>query len=526
MPASVLRPAEIGSTDADRILRFLNGVADATALAETVGFSDGLSAGRRVAAELIAARPLRSLDQVLGVTGVSLLRFTEIAIALSAARPPLAADELRFLPLASPALWLGQTVSIAAQQTNPEGLGIVTRQVTCIASDGVLTARSGPQTQTGTAIRIAPEPGGLVHFSYGPRLMPHLNEAERAALNAELSRLDGSALTPADGEESIKTLAAHYRGQGTRALQNAIDRLFEAYDAPIHARLAPWPVQPVTLLALTHDEAGQVLQAASLTLDLRNWLGAFYTALARQIDNDPLLPKALENLAADAQAGRNLSRKLIQATRGYSALERGALGRRLRDDATGRMVNAFLDRTARTLEGDAVVKTVRAAGASKAAISAGGFAVFDAIRTVQEAEDAIKPTSKLDGLTRDDLKAFDQRLAHLEDSAVTDDVLARFERRLTADLDSRVAALENDSVTRSDLDSLRVSLTKDFDAKLEAIDPGARFDERLATIDERLVGLEKSNIRQRDLDQLRTDLRNLESRVDTGSPGGGGRIRR
>jgi hypothetical protein len=285
-------------------------------------------------------------------------------------------------------------------------------------------------------------------------------------------------------------------------------------------------VQPVTLLALTHDEAGQVLQAASLTLDLRNWLGAFYTALARQIDNDPLLPKALENLAADAQAGRNLSRKLIQATRGYSALERGALGRRLRDDATGRMVNAFLDRTARTLEGDAVVKTVRAAGASKAAISAGGFAVFDAIRTVQEAEDAIKPTSKLDGLTRDDLKAFDQRLAHLEDSAVTDDVLARFERRLTADLDGRVAALENDSVTRSDLDSLRVSLTKDFDARLEAIDPGARFDERLATIDERLVGLEKSNIRQRDLDQLRTDLRNLESRVDTGSPGGGGRIRR
>jgi hypothetical protein len=97
---------------------------------------------------------------------------------------------------------------------------------------------------------------------------------------------------------------------------------------------------------------------------------------------------------------------------------------------------------------------------------------------------------------------------------------------LTADLDGRVAALENDSVTRSDLDSLRVSLTKDFDAKLEAIDPGARFDERLATIDERLVGLEKSNIRQRDLDQLRTDLRNLESRVDTGSPGGGGRIRR
>ena len=274
------------------------------------------------------------------------------------------------------------------------------------------------------------------------------------------------------------------------------------------------------------SEAACSTWPASLTLEPRNWLGAFYAALARQIDNDPLLPKALENLAADAQAGRNLSRKLIQATRGYSALERGALGRRLRDDATGRMVNAFLDRTARTLEGDAVVKTVRAAGASKAALSAGGFAVIDAIRTVQEAEDAIKPTSKLDGLTRDDLKAFDQRLAHLEDSAVTDDVLARFERRLTADLDSRVAALENDSVTRSDLDSLRVSLTKDFDARLEAIDPGARFDERLATIDERLVGLEKSNIRQRDLDQLRTDLRNLESRVDTGSPGGGGRIRR
>lgn len=520
MQGSILHPADIGPTDADRILRFLNGAVDVNALAETVGFSDGIGAGRRVAAELIAARPFRSLDQVLAVTGVGLLRFTELAIALSGARPPLAPDQLQFLPVA-PVLWLGQSVNIAAQLTNPDGVGIVTRHVTCIASDGIVSARAGLQIQTGTAIRIAPEPGGLVRFTFGPNLSPPLDDAAQAALAAELSQLDRSTETPGEAGKGIAALAARYRGQGAGALQTAIDRLFETYEIPIVSRLAPWPLQPVTLLALSHDDTGQVLQAASLTLELRNWLGAFHFALAEQIDNDMLLPDALKHLAADAEAGRDLSRQIIQATQGYAALERGAVGRRLRDASTGRVVNAFLDTSVNTLKGDAIVNTVRAAGASEAAIAAGGFAVFEAIRSVQEVGDTIKPPAKFDGLTRDDLQPFDSRLATLESSTVTKTDLSRFERTLTADMTSRFAALEDDIVSKSDLDKLRTTITAEFDTKIGQLDPGREIDDKIAGIDGRLEELEGSAIVKRDLDALRTSLtRDFDAKIARIDDGG------
>jgi hypothetical protein len=533
MADSLLRPAEIGPADSERILRFLNAVADTEALAETVGLSDGLAAGRRVAAELIAARPFRSLDQVLAVTGVGLVRFTEIAVALSAARPPLALDTLRFLPVES-SLWLGRNVTVTAQLTNPEGKGVLSRQVTCISSDGIVSARSGLQIQAGSAIRLTPEPGGLVRFTYGPRLWPRLDDAARAALSAELSQLDTSARTPDDTARQIATLASRYRGQGAGALQTAIDRLFETYDMQALSPMAPWPVQPVTLLALTHDDAGQILQAASLTLELRNWLGAFYTALTQQVESDTLLPEALKLLAADAEKGRDLSRQIIQATQGYAALERGVLGRRLRDATTGRTVNDFLDIASRTLKGDAIVNTVRAAGASEAAIASGGFAVFEAIRTVQEAGDTIKPPSRVDGLSRDDLLVFDQRLDTLEDSTVSKTDLSRFQRTITADVDQRFDSFEEETVKKSDLDRLRASLTtefdgrlksvedsslrqtdldrlrvslsKEFDAKLKTVDDRQTTEDRFATVDNRLKNVEGSSIRRTDLDRLRAGL--------------------
>ncbi|AVO36357.1 hypothetical protein [Pukyongiella litopenaei] len=520
MQAGILHPADIGPTDADRILRFLNGAADANALAETVGFSDGLGASRRVAAELIAARPFRNLDQVLAVTGMGVLRFTELAVALSGARPPLAPDRLQFLPV-EPVLWLGQSINIAAQLTNPDGIGIVTRHVTCIASDGILSARSGLRIQAGTAIRIAPEPGGLVRFSFGPDLSPPLDDSARAALAAELSQLDRTAETPGEADKGIAALAARYRGQCAGALQTAIDRLFETHDIPVISRLAPWPLQPVTLLALTHDDAGQVLQAASLTLELRNWLGAFHIALAEQINNDRLLPDALKHLAADAEAGRDLSRQIIQATQGYAALERGAVGRRLRDASTGGIVNAFLDASASTLKGDAIVNTVRAAGASEAAIAAGGFAVFEAIRSVQEVGDTIKPPPRFDGLTRDDLHAFDTRLATLEGSSVTKTELSRFERNLTADMTSRVAEIERDAVSQGDLDQLRQTITAEIDTRIARLDPGREINDRLAGIDGRLEDLEGRAVTQRDLDALHTSLtRDLDARIAQVDDGG------
>jgi hypothetical protein len=512
LSGGLLRPSDIGAADAERILRFLNAVPDIDALAETVGFSDGLAAGRRVAAELIAARPFGSLERILAVTGVGPLRFTEIAVALSAARPPLATDVLRFLPV-DPVLWLGQTAGLTVQLTNPDGLGVVSRHVTCIASDGVITARSGLQVQTGSAVRIAPEPGGVVRFGYGPLLTPRLDETERAALGAALAQLDTRARTPAEAARDLRALAARYRAEGAGALQAAVDRLFAAYETEGAAARAPWPVRPVTLLALTHDADGQVLQAASLTLELRNWLGAFELALQGEIEADKLLPGALANLAADAEAGRDLSRQIVLATQGFSALERGVLGRRLRDASTARAVNAFLETAAPKLEGDAIVNTVRAAGASEAAIAAGGFGVFEAIRTVQESGDTIKPPAKVVGLSPEALLPLDARIATLEDTTVSRDALSQAEARLTSDLESRLADLDGRLVGPDDLDRLRRDIGAEVDAKLEAgaVTPSdlAQFERRLtADLEDRLARLDDDIVTRADLDRVQAALAN------------------
>ena len=497
MANSLLHPGAIGPADTDRILRFLNGVTDVDALAETVGFAEGLGIGRRLGGELLTARPFLTLDQVLAVTGITPARFTDLAMALSAARPAQAPDTLRFLQ-AETTLWLGQTTTITAQLVTPQGQGQLSRQVTCIASDGVLSAPGAGGVQTGRAVRLSPEPDGILRFGFGPRLTPGLATTERATLAAELSQLDPAAPTPEALQKSLRRLAARYRAQGGRALQIAIDQLYQTYETQATTRTAPWPIEPVTLLAFTHDDAGQVQETATLTLDIRNWLGAFHSALAGEIEADQTLPDALKLLSTDAGAGRDLSRQIVQATQGYTGLERGVLGRKLRQASSARSVNAFLDANTDGLKGQAMVNAVRAAGASKAAIDAGGFAAFEAIRSVQEVGDAIKTPGKTDWLRPRDLDPFGARIASLETSATTRTDLTQFERRITQTLEGRIKTVEETAITRADLADLQT----EFNAKLDGFDGGGALDARFEALDERLKGLESGTVRRADLDQL------------------------
>lgn len=472
MLQSVLRPGDISATDSARVLSFLNAVADADALAETIGLSDGLNAGKRVAAEILAARKVlgrfSNLDQVLAVTGVTLARFTEIAMALSSAQPPLGDVSLRFTTTQTN-IWLGLTAQITVQMTDSKGQGILDSQITCIASNGALTARVGLQEQSGSAISLRPELGGLVRLSLELPIAPALSAASKAALAAELPKLDVTAASPQEDITGLRQLAARYRGQAAAGLQTAVDQLFEAAPPPNLPVSSPWPVQPVTILALVHGDDGQVSHTATLILYIRNWLGGFYAALRDELRENSPLREALQVLTIDARAGRDLSRKLIQATQSFSALERGVIGRELRISTTGVNVNSFLEANADTLRGEAIVNTVRAAGASETAIASGGFAVFEAIRTVQDAGDVIAP-GRSTGLDLDALRPFDNRLGVLEDTTLRRTDLTAFDRDLSTRFDARFDAIEANSVTTSDLDQLRGVLQVDFNSRIAGVE--------------------------------------------------------
>ena len=483
MLEAVLRPADIGPEDSERILSFLNGVTDVANLAQTIGLSEGAQIGARVAAELLAARGrmgrFRTLDQVLSVTGVTLARFTEIAIALSGAQAPLGGVQVRFVG-GTGDIWLGQSAQFSVQVTDAGGQAVLDRSVTCLASAGVLSARVGLQVQKGTALSLRPEVGGLVRLSFEPSLDPPLSASEKAALAAELSNLDSSAASPQDDVAGLRRLAARYRGQAAKGLQKAVDQLFEAAPPPKQPNSSPWPVQPATVLALIHGPDGQVTQSATLTINIRNWLGGFYAALRDELRENSPLRAALQVLTVDAEAGRDLSRKLIQATQSFSALERGVIGRELRVAATGETLNGFLAENAGTLKGDAIVNTVRAAGASEAAIAAGGFAVFEAIRTVQDAGDVIAPGK---GVGLDALDPFDRRLGALEESVVTRDDLSRFETDFSTRIDVRFDNFAETAVTEGDLDQLRVDFSTQLDTRIKAVEDSRVSNDRFATFD-------------------------------------------
>ncbi len=508
MAGGVLRPEDVGPADAARVLAFLNGVDEMDAFAETIGLADGIAAGRRVAAAILAARDaggaFRSLGQVLAVTGVNLDRFTQIVMALSSARPAPEGARLRMLPTTLTP-WLGQQVVVAVQLLDASGLGIPAARITCIASDGVLSAREGLETQTGAAVSLGTEPGGIVRFTFGPRIDPALSLAEQAALTAALRRV-----APDAAAKGLAEVAALYRQEGNAALRSAVDRLFDIFRAEAQHPLAPWPVRPVSLIALAEGEGGTTQVVATVTLRLRNWLGAFHGALRDAVEADGRLGAALKNLDRAAEAGGDLSRQIYRATQGFAGLERGVLGQKLRDVAAGKAVASYLDSHAATLKGAAVANSVRAAGAASAAIASGGFAVFEAIRSVQDAGTSVTSPkgSDLGSLRKDLLTDIANRFEGIREPEVDRADLDALRGELTREFDTRFLQIPQ-GVTRADLDGLRTSLTRELDAKLaEGVgraDLDALKGEITRDLDTRFSQLPEGLTRA-DLESLRTSV--------------------
>ena len=509
MPGAVLYPEEIDATDTARVLTFVNAVASADVLAETIGLSEGMRVGRRLAVAILTERDasggLQSLEALMSVTGVTLARFTEIVSALSNARPIRAGGRLRLTPaIATP--WLGQSVGITGQVMDETGRGIPGTTVTCFASAGVLTARAGLERQNGSSISLSTEPGGLISFTYTPSIVPPLTQAPRAALEAELARLDTGAETPNAAVGALKSLATRYRAEGGVMLRTAIDRLFEAFPVETQSLISPWSLMPVTLIAVVGGPEGQAELVSVTTLYVRNWLGGWLQVLHGAIEGDTRLDEALKHLDSAAAKGADLSQEIVRASQAFAGLELGVLGQKLRDENAGSQVNRFLERVGPKLKDNAVVNMVRAAGASGAAIQGGGFAVFEAIRAVQDVEDTIsRPRFDAKNFTSQ-LDRFGTRLGHLEEVAVDRATLDGLRLDLTQATDARFVRMDGDlGGLRGRLGDLETSMIDraSFDA-LKADVTGTQS--QVGQLDKRIDGVEADSFTRADLDALETKL--------------------
>jgi hypothetical protein len=541
MQKRLLHPAQISPSDTDEVLRQLNAAQTAMALAQKLGLGGGPEVGRLIADNLLLARRkvqgFTTLSQVMDTTGVTALLFTEIVIALSSTNLSDGIFDLQFLPV-NPVMWLGQSINLGVQLLDSKGHGLTKHRITCIADTGQLSARDGPDQQPGRTVRLLPEPGGLINLSFASYLMPTFTPSQASALTVELARLDAKTRTPAEAAKQLRQVATQYRQQGARALRGVLDQLFDLYPPPPQPATLPWPSHPVTLLALVEDDTGQVRKMATLHLSVRNWLGGFHMALRDEIGASSPLANALDTLGKDIEAGRDISRQIILAKHGFAGIERGKLGRDLRDQSAGRDINAYLETNARALTPAAITNASRAAGASQAALAAGGFAVFDAVRNASEVQDTISPVSKLDFIGKADLAAFGNRLDMVERDAVKRGDLDQLSDALTGDftrnlnrlqgkfsedqsgLNARLGSLEESALGKDDLAQFQLDFDtklddrfKEFEGKTVAHDD---FKNSQATLDERLGALEAETIRKDDLTKLERDLTlSFDARFET-----------
>ncbi|WP_159992277.1 hypothetical protein [Roseomonas sp. 18066] len=377
--------------------------------------------------------------------------------------------------------WLGQGLRLTLQVTDAEGHGLPGIPLTCLAGWGVLSARDGAEPQRGASVAIASGPSGLATIELEPPLTPPLPAAERASLASALAGLGPAGLDAAKMPRLLAGLAAAYRAEAGDALRAAVDRLHAGFAAPAASNAAGLPVIPATIFAVAEPPPPAAPVLALVTLRVVNWLGPFATALQAAIEGDDRLPALLKEMGVDQEAAQ-LAKNLVGATRAVAGLERGVLGQSLRDLVAADSVNRYLGENAGRFKGQTMVELARAAGASGAAISGGGLAVYTAI---ESARDVRQVTGLGDARLDSRIEGLEGRLTLAEQGRVTRNDLAALEQRQAADLtrlrqemgasfDQRIRTLETDRVTRAELVGLEqrqaVELTRlrqDFSGALE-----------------------------------------------------------
>lgn len=529
MAAGVLVPEDVGPADTARVLDFVNGVADAAALAETVGFSEGPAIAGRIAEAILERRgavgPFATLESLLAVTGVNLPRFTEIVVALSGARSNAPVRTLRLTP-ASERPWLGQSVLIAGQLFDAQGAGVPGAAITCVASSGLLFAPNDRgEVQRGAALSLTSESGGIVSLEWQPSFRPPLDLEAKSALEAELTNLGSDASSAAAAGPALAAFADRYRGEGSRALREAVDRLFDAFPVDSEGAGLGWSVETVTILAIVGVGDGQPVLAGTVTLSFRNWLGRWLAALGDAIQSDRRLDDALAQFQIDDDEG-DAARGLIALTQAFAGLELGVVGGRERDRLTGEAAIRFAERLSGQLQTTSLEDVVRATGASSSAIAAGGFAFFDAVQNVQSVSDTIGPGRVDTGK----LGALDGRLVQLEAKTVDRqaldglraDILTLTDGKL-ADVGGKIASLETDRVTRTQLAGLAALVGAKADqtalaglnlaliGRLNSLrtELDTATDTKVAVVAGKIASLEADRVTRSDLTRLETQLQHF-----------------
>jgi hypothetical protein len=492
-----LLPEDVGADDAAQVLAFLNQTRSPEDLAEAIEFVDETDIGIRLARRILAARDalggFSSLEQVYAVPLIGPERFTELVVALSAARPPRGGEtipeavisELRsirstvvalqsaLLPTAvvrlwsvQPQAWLGQPVRLLAHVTDHRGHALINYPLTLTTNWGELRGRSGTLLVRGASLRMHTNHLGMVKASLLPVLSAPITEIQQKSLESQLLGLPVAAATPARARDALNRLAHQYRADGNTTLRAAIDGYFRAYASTLadadtrSGGLGVWPLWPATVQCFVHEPESSARGTVTLgvgvhTVSIRNWLNAFITVFETQLAGDGRLRDALDLLERD-------DKFVVQAlgrVQAFVALEKGAVGNALRHTVARRALDEYVQGRLVAFPADLQRDVLGDMQTASKTLADGGLSVFNAVQSVSP-----PATRTTESPVIDDLAA---RLNDLEEVVVVQDDLTRMRSDLQSASDAAVGALQ------SQLAASTAALA-DVDARLARVDADVR----------------------------------------------------
>jgi hypothetical protein len=486
-----LEPRDVAAADTRKVLDFLNAARSPEEIAAAVEFPGELDVGVRVGARLLARRDelgtFTSLQQVVDVPQVGPERFTEIVVAITGlwirhsaegARGPAVAgleQEVAELRAALAALqaglgrpvitlrplvdspFLGEPVPLVVEVLDGTGKPDADAPVNLASSWGSLRGSTGDGVVEGAAITLRTDIFGRAAATFTPPASEDLQAPQQAALETSLAALDHDAPTPLETWVELQELGRQYRWEAAGDLRRAVDiyirdfrpRLLETVNFRDYAARWTYFESAVTAAAVFESS---VVAAATLTVHLKDWLGAWLEAYLQLVEKDAdLLARLRAESKKTTDAGQLLA-GVNRRVRDFIDGQWGMTGAYIGERVAERSMLEFLGSDVPELPLEARLKLHPALTTQASTVAGVGVTAFAAI---EQARTSVRAE------IRDPREVIDPGLIDSRVQLALDSRLKDFEAGQDAKLEQRLAPLDAQLANKADareLTTVRVEL--------------------------------------------------------------------
>lgn len=391
MTNAYIRPEDVSSEDAKKVLDFLNSAQTPEEIAETVEIPGELDVGIRVAQRILARREelggaFSDLKQVADVPMVGPERFTEI-VAVLTGRPTYAppADlavsvqrhllrELHTLceqvnllksavgalyhvrlQLAEPNAFAGQLVVIIAKVTDAlDGAPKVGVPLTVVTTCGTLRSFTGFGVREGNPITVQTDVDGTVKVIMTSPLFEQMSGRQQAVLESALGLLDGNAENPTETASGLAEMVRQYCVERNTDLRRAIDINFLAKREKLLETPNPrdymnaWSYTDALILAYVgnggefRNQDTAVPGLGMLTVHLKEWVGPWYQTYIGILESESKLGEEIDDIKQRGGSANALSDRILSRARSYVGRQRGMVGELIGQKISEKSIRQFL----------------------------------------------------------------------------------------------------------------------------------------------------------------------------------------